>query len=123
MEKVDFNENNPYSYLEGKRIIKLITNKVRQNKILEDELNADLYGKGRSGIKKDTWLWDFLTFKSNVKKIFTHQPHLTVSLNKNCLAAAITVPHSVKGDAKENFYNISWEEFRNIIYKIKYGSL
>ncbi len=65
---VDFNKNNPFSYLEGKRILKLLTKKLKENRVLEKELNVDLTAKGRGGIKKGESLWDFLIFKSDVKK-------------------------------------------------------
>ena len=60
---VHFNDENPYSYREGKRQLKLLMNKIRQNKILEKELNVDLQSKGRGGIKKGN-VWDFISFKS-----------------------------------------------------------
>ena len=39
---IHFNDENPYSYREGKRQLKLLMNKIRQNKILEKELNLSL---------------------------------------------------------------------------------
>tara|TARA_B100001540_G_C15724768_1_gene604776 strand:- start:25 stop:1275 length:1251 start_codon:yes stop_codon:yes gene_type:complete len=114
---INFNQNNPYSYLEGKRTLKLLIKKIKQNKILEKELNADLNGKGRGGIKKGN-LWDFITFKKNEKKKFTHQPHLTIGLNETHVSGNLTVPHGVKGKVKKNFQKISWKEFNEIIYKV-----
>ena len=115
---VDFNENNPFSYLEGKRILKLLTKKLKKNRVLEKELNVDLTAKGRGGIKKGESLWDFLIFKSDVKKKFTHQLHLTIGVGETHVNANLTIPHGVKGRFKKNFKKLSWKEFRKIIYTI-----
>ncbi|SVB55158.1 uncharacterized protein METZ01_LOCUS208012, partial [marine metagenome] len=73
---VHFDDENPYSYLEGKRQLRLLMNKIKQNKILKEELNVDLSKKGRGGIKKAGNLWDYLTFNTGVDdKSFTDEPH------------------------------------------------
>ena len=115
---INFNENNPYSYLEAKRLLKLLIKKVRQNKILGKELNADLYGKGRGGIKKGN-VWDYLTFKYSPKVMyFTDEPHLTIGFTEKHVAGDLTIPYGIKGRTKKNFYNLSWDEFKKIIYRI-----
>ena len=115
---VHFDNEDPYSYREGKRQLKLLINKVRQNKILEKELNADLNSKGRGGIKKGN-VWDYISFK-NISKInsFTQGPHLTLSITPNYVGCDLTIPYKIKGTAKKNFYNLSWENFKEIFYSI-----
>ena len=116
---VHFDDENPYSYLEGKRQLRLLTNKIKQNKILKEELNIDLSKKGRGGIKNVGTLWDYLTFKSGAEVMsFTDEPHLTIGLNENFIEGCLTVPYRIKGITKKNFYNLSWDEFKKIIYKI-----
>ena len=116
---VHFDDENPYSYLEGKRQLRLLVNKIKQNKILQEELNVDLSKKGRGGIKKAGNLWDYLTFNTGVDdKSFTDEPHLTIGMNDEFIEGDLTIPYRIKGNTKRNFYNLSWEEFKNIIHKI-----
>ena len=114
---VHFDDENPYSYLEGKRQLRLLVNKIKQNKILQEELNVDLSKKGRGAIKID--VWDYLTFKSNTQfKDFTSQLLLTIGLNEKGIEGLVTVPYKMKGITRKNFYNLSWDDFKKIIYKI-----
>ena len=116
---VHFDDENPYSYREGKRQLRLLINKIKQNKILKEELNVDLSKKGRGGIKKAGNLWDYLTFNTGVDdKSFTDEPHLTIGMNDEFIEGDLTIPYRIKGNTKRNFYNLSWEEFKNIIHKI-----
>ena len=116
---VHFDDENPYTYREGKRQLRLLINKIKQNKILKEELNVDLSKKGRGGIKKAGNLWDYLTFNTGVDdKSFTDEPHLTIGMNDEFIEGDLTIPYRIKGNTKRNFYNLSWEEFRNIIHKI-----
>ena len=64
---VHFDSDNPYSYREGKRQLKLLMNKIKENHSLKDQLNVDIT-KGRGGIKKEVVLWDYLTFDTGVKQ-------------------------------------------------------
>ena len=98
---IHFDDDNPYSYREGKRQLKLLVNKIRKNKILNDELNVDLKAKGRSGIKKEGNLWDYLTFKTGIKqKSFTDEPHLTIGMSDKFIEADFTIPYRIKGKTK-----------------------
>ena len=116
---IHFDDDNPYSYREGKRQLKLLVNKIRKNKILNDELNVDLKAKGRSGIKKEGNLWDYLTFNTGIKqKSFTDEPHLTIGMSDKFIEADFTIPYRIKGKTKKNFYSLSWENFKNIVHEI-----
>ena len=115
---IHFNDENPYSYREGKRQLKLLMSKIRQNKILEKELNVDLQSKGRGGIKKGN-VWDFISFKS-ISKInsFTEAPHLTLGIAPDYVSCDLTIPYQIKGITKKRFYNLSWEKYKEIFYKV-----
>ena len=43
---------------------------------------------------------------------------LILSKNENFIEGCLTVPYRIKGITKKNFYNLSWDEFKKIIYKI-----
>ena len=115
---IHFDNENPYSYREGKRQLKLLINKVKKNRTLDTDLNADLNSKGRGGIKKGN-VWDFITFKSNSKThSFTGAPHLTLGISPKYVGCDLTIPYKVQGIAKKNFYSLSWEKFKSIFYEI-----
>jgi hypothetical protein len=115
---ISFNNENLYSYGEGKRQLKLLLNKVKKNNILEKELNADLNSKGRGGIKKGN-VWDFITFKSSDKiHSFTGAPHLTLGITPEYVGCDLTIPYKIQGKAKKNFYDLTWEKFKKIFYEI-----
>ncbi len=115
---VHFDDENPYSYLEGKRQLKLLVNKIKQNKILQEELNVDLSKEeGRSAIRGGTW--DILRFKSGVEVMSsTDEPNLTIGVDEIGINGLLTVPYKIKGITRKNFYNLSWDDFKKIIYKI-----
>jgi len=116
---IHFDAENEYTYLESKRLLKLLINKIKKNKNLEDEININLLGKGRGGIKKEGNLWDYLSFKYNTKILsFTDEPHLTIALGQKFLEGHLTIPYRIKGKTKKNFYKLSWKEFQKIIYNI-----
>ena len=119
---IHFNDENPYSYREGKRQLKLLTNKIKKDRILEDELNIDLSKEGRGGIKKVGTLWDYLVFHSDiVNKSFTDEPHLTIGLGDKFIEGDLTIPYRIKGRTKKNFTSLSWEDFKKIIHKIAHN--
>ena len=114
---VHFDDENPYSYLEGKRQLRLLVNKIKQNKILQEELNVDLSKEGRGAMKGGTW--DILRFKSGVEVMsFTDELYLTIGLGETGINGLLTVPYKMKGITRKNFYNLSWDDFKKIIYKI-----
>ena len=116
---IHFDNENEYSHLEAKRLLKLLMNKIKKNKTLARELNINLSGKSRGGIKKEIVLWDYLTFNYNSKVLsFTDEPHLTVAMGQRYVEGHLTIPYRIKGKTKKNFYKMTWEEFNEIIYQI-----
>ena len=116
---IHFDNENEYSHLEAKRLLKLLMNKIKKNKTLARELNINLSGKSRGGIKKEIVLWDYLTFNYNSKVLsFTDEPHLTIAMGQQYVEGHLTIPHRIKGETKKNFYKLTWKEFNEIIYKI-----
>ena len=116
---IHFDDENPYSYREGKRQLRLLLKKLKSNKILKEELRINLNHKGRGGIKKVGNLWDYLTFDTGVKnKSFTDEPHLTIGVGPDFIEGNLTIPYRIKGRTKKNFYSLSWKSFRKIIENI-----
>lgn len=113
---IPFGESYDFTYLEGKRVLKLLMNKLRQNPELE-KLGLDLTHPGRAAITKGKALWDFIPFKSDNTN-FTHAPHCTIGLGDDRMTAMITIPDKIKGDFKKKLKKLSFEQFHSLIKEI-----
>ena len=94
-----FDEDNPFSYVEGKRLVRLLGDELQKRKDLQ-RLGVDPRGSRRSAItgRSGTGVWDFLPLKAaRGATNFTAFPHLTISLRESEAEAAITIPNGVHG--------------------------
>ena len=94
-----FGEDNPYTYAEGKRIIRLLADELRKRKDLKD-LGIDPKAPGRTAItgRSQEAVWDFIALKTaRGANSFTAYPHLTMTIGREGAGAAVTVPNGVKG--------------------------
>jgi hypothetical protein len=92
-----FTEDNPYTYGEGKRLLKLAMAELRKDRTLK-ALGMDPKAPGRSAItgRSEKAVWDFLSLRDRPKRgAFTSYPHLTLAIKADHLEAAITIPNSV----------------------------
>jgi hypothetical protein len=92
-----FSEDNPYTYGEGKRLLKLAMSELRKNRDLK-RLGMDPTAKGRGAItgRRATAVWDFLALTDRPQKaLFTGWPHLTLAVHADHLEVAVTVPNGV----------------------------
>ena len=92
-----FSSDNPYTYGEGKRLLKLAMAELRKDRSLR-ALGTDPKARGRGAItgRGENLVWDFLSLKDRPKRgAFTSYPHLTLSVHADHLEAAITIPNGV----------------------------
>jgi hypothetical protein len=92
-----FSPKAPYTYGEGKRLLKLALAELRKNEALL-ALGVDPKAPGRSAItgKGGNAVWDFLLLRDRPKRgTFTGYPHLTLSVVADNLEVAITIPNGV----------------------------
>lgn len=92
-----FSADNPYTYGEGKRLLKLAIAELRKNRVLK-ALGIDPAAPGRSAItgRGQRSVWDFLSLADRPKRgLFTSYPHLTLAVHADHLEVAITVPNGV----------------------------
>lgn len=112
---IHFNEENPMTYLEGKRILRLLTEKIRTHTELNKKYNLALDAPGRGGITQDEVLWDFIPFAFNKDfKTFTANPHFTLGIGPHYAESSITVPDKIKGVVRKNFSALSKDSFITI---------
>lgn len=96
---IPFGKGTPYNYLEAKRILRLLMDKLRTNERLQNELGVDSSAEGRgaiTGTNSDA-VWDYLPIGAAAKaKEFTQYPHLTVGVHKDFVQALVIIPNAVR---------------------------
>jgi hypothetical protein len=92
-----FGHRNPYSYGEAKRLLKLARDElVRDRRLVR--LGLDPEGPGRGAITgvSGSGVWDVLPLRMGLgRQPFTAVPHLTLTVEREEVAAAVTIPNGV----------------------------
>lgn len=118
---IPFEKKNPYSYLEGKRVLRLAMDELRVRNDLKQQLGIDQKTPGRSAItgKDSTGVWDFLRLEEAGDAVnFTEFPHLTLSIHREYLHAIVIVPHGIRNDFRHNLLDGGIEKFRSLFESI-----
>lgn len=116
-----FDDENPYTYAEGKRLIRLLGDQLQSRSDLRS-FGIDPKGQRRSAITGRTGdaVWDFLPLAAaKSAKSFTDYPHLTLGISRTRPTATVTVPHGVKGGFRTRLQEIGYEGFRSLILEIE----
>lgn len=114
---IPFSIDEPYNYLEAKRVLKLAMEELRKNKALIRELGMDPTLGGRPGItgKDNVAVWDYLRLKwASSEQTFTKYPHLTVVIHSDRLLVIVTVPHGIKPEFRRNLINLGLDGFSEL---------
>ena len=102
----------PYTYLEGKRVLRLLTQKIRGNAEFIEEMRLDPKS-GRLSITDQERIWDFILFlpPEGRELAFQKFPHCTVGLGPVDAEAMITFPNGMSSDLRKQLRGSSLEEF------------
>jgi hypothetical protein len=96
---IPFGAEAPYTYLEAKRLLRLLMADVRADASL-DSVGVDRLRGGRSAITGTTQMsvWDYLPFDlAKADEGFTRYPHLTLSIQRDRAIAHLTLPDKLDG--------------------------
>lgn len=117
---VPFSDDHPYTYLEAKRILRLVFEDLRGRKDLRERLKIDPKAPGRGSItgSKGHAVWDFLSLRGDADKNFTSRPHLSVVIETRRLAATVTIPDKVEGRVRRALREIGEEEFAALLTRV-----
>ncbi|MCH8344673.1 MAG: hypothetical protein IH983_11875 [Planctomycetes bacterium] len=116
-----FDADNPYTYREGKRLIRLLGDELQKRKDLR-RIGVDPKGERRSAItgRAGAGVWDFLPLKvGQGSGNFTAFPHLTMALGQTRAGAAITVPNGVRGGFRTKLKVVGEEGFLALLRDIE----
>jgi hypothetical protein len=111
---IRFGKDNPYSYIEAKRLLRLALDELRKRGDLQEQLRMDSVGEGRPAItgRESTRIWDFLRLEqARGIKNFTEFPHLTLSIHDDQLIAAVTVPNGIRREFRRNLLAGGHDQF------------
>jgi hypothetical protein len=111
---IPFGAEVPYTYLEAKRLLRLLMADVRADASL-DELGVDRVRGGRSSITgtAQNSVWDYLAFASSAAdEEFTRYPHLTVSIHRDRAIAHLTLPDKLDRAMRRRMLTGGYEAFR-----------
>ena len=94
-----FSDAEPYTYAEGKRLIRLLGDELRKRKKLVKALGVDVKQPGRTAITREDngGVWDFLPLKIGRKKAFTATIHPALGIRPQGVDIALTVPNGMGG--------------------------
>jgi len=116
-----FDEDNPYTAREGKRLIRLLRDELQGRKDL-GELGVHPTARGRPAItgRELDPVWDYLPLKrAKYASSFTAFPHLTLGLRAENAVAAVTVPNAVKGGFRMKLKETRVEGFRSLVANLE----
>jgi hypothetical protein len=116
-----FSADNPYTYREGKRLIRLLGDELQRRKDLHD-IGVDPEGKRRGAIKGKgaQRVWDFLPLVvAKDAALFTHFPHFTMSISHDAPTASITIPNGVKGGLRTRLKSMECSGFASRVANVE----
>lgn len=116
-----FDEDNPYTYREGKRLIRLLGDELEKRKDLH-KIGVDPRGTRRDAItgRSGRGVWDFLPLRAaRGASSFTAFPHLTLSLRQTEAEAAITIPNGVRGGFRTRLREVGEDGFVKLLETVE----
>jgi len=112
-----FGHERPFTYLEGKRVLGLAMEKLRDRRDLRNRLNMNPKVQGRSAItgRHSDGVWDFLSL-STAKDAgsFTKYPHLTLGVGSHAVEAMVTIPNAVNNVMRRNLKQLGEAAFQDL---------
>jgi len=117
-----FDGDHPYTYREGKRLMRLVGQAFRRNKRLVRDLGIDPEGKGRSALtrNRDGGVWDFIPLEAaKGSSSHTSYPHATIEITPDYASTSLTVPHGIRGGVKSRLKAAGQEAFGKVLARIE----
>ena len=113
-----FGNSEVYNYLQAKRLLQLALDELRQREDLID-LGINPKADGRAAItgSQEDSVWDYVQLKG-APKIFTEYPHLTLSVERDRLVAAVTLPNEIQRRLRKRIIDLGYEGFHEVMAEI-----
>jgi len=115
---IHFDENDPYSYGEAKRLIRLMMEELRQHSVLKPVISK-APGRGAITGKSRGDVWDYLRLKGfNSKVSNTNYPHLSLAIGKEMVRVFLIVPSSAEPRFRQAMIGLREEQFFEVMGKV-----
>jgi hypothetical protein len=114
---IPFGSEVPYTYLEAKRLLRLLMAEVRANPLL-DAVGANRQHPGRKSITGSAQpsVWDYLPLRiADGGDAFNAYPHLTLSIRRDRALAHLILPNSMETDLRRRLAAGGYEAFKQAI--------
>lgn len=111
---IPFSEDEPYTYLQAKRVLGLLRGELIGHKALQKQLRIDPENPGRGAITgtKSRRVWDFIGFlAAQGEQGFTSYPHLTIGVHDDRLEATLTFPNGMPVARRRAMLGDSFDDF------------
>lgn len=118
---IPFRRDEPYSYGQAKRLLKLLREELCRDKRLTKQLGADLIAPGRPAItgRERSSVWDFIPITHSQRaKNHTQYLHLTLAISEDCVAAYVTAPNGIKPRLRSKLLGSNPGEFESLIQTV-----
>jgi len=118
---IHFSENEPYTYAEGRRLIRLLGDELQVRPDLR-RLGVDPTGQRRGKItgRLGSVVWDFLPLiAAKNAASFTDYPHLTMNIGAQQATASVTVPNGIKGGFRTKLRQQGCDGFIQILLEVE----
>ena len=115
-----FSKDNPLTYLEAKRCLRLAMDELRTNEELQQRLSM-VPDSGRPAITRgeDNTVWDFLSLTSpHASGGFTSFLHLTLGVTPAHVEAMVTIPHGVHRNVLKSLRALGESGFRDLVGQV-----
>jgi len=117
---VPFGPDEPYNYIEAKRILGLAMSELRRRGNLARELNLQTSPHGRKAItgRDLSYVWDYICFKGTAHQSFWRGPHLTLSIHDSYAFAVLTLPNGMRVRERRRLVELGRDGFACVLQEV-----
>ncbi|HLZ34596.1 MAG TPA: hypothetical protein VKP13_11300, partial [Nitrospira sp.] len=118
---IPFGENEPYTYGQAKRLLKLLREELCQDTRLSKQLGADVTASGRPAItgQDQSSVWDFIPIRhARRAEKHTQYPHLTLVITQDQVGAYLTVPNGMNSGLRARLLGSRLGAFESIVQNV-----
>jgi len=116
---IRFDENDPYSYGEAKRLIRLMMEELRRHSELKPLINARAAGRGAITGKSRPSVWNYLRLKRLDSEVpHTKHPHLSLAIGKEMVRVFLIVPSYVEPRFRRSIIDLEEDGFFEVVGEV-----
>jgi hypothetical protein len=118
---IPFGQNEPYTYGQAKRLLKLLREELCKDSRLSKRIGADLSRSGRGAIKgkQGTGVWDLIPLLHACPGVkHTRYAHLTINITRDGVSAYVTIPNGMRSRVRGRLLGVGVDEFASIIKRV-----